>query len=157
MEVQIVARRVAWLATLALASASAGCAARGPPALPDPPADLRAEPAHGRIAARIRVIGRVIDGEGKPQAGARVRMHAHPRSLCRGGRGAWDETVSRPDGWFLRTLYFYSLVRTRSCVSVWAELRVGSSVARDSISDLLADFLERGAVDTVRVQLVLRP
>lgn len=114
------------------------------------PADLaESDTDRRRVAARIRVVGTVVDGSGIPVVGATVHMEAHPRRRCVGGRGALGDTTVRPDGWFIKTLYFYSLPTTPSCLTVRVHPPEGSLLSPDSTTDLMSEFRHGASIDTV--------
>lgn len=144
-------------AALALAVLAAACASGSPRTFDPPPLGLAVDSGPVHIAARIRVIGRVVDQDGGPVRGAEVHVRAHTRRACAGGVGAMGTVRTRPDGWFAKTLYFYSLREVRACVAVVATPAAGSGLAVDSVRDLWTAFLERGAIDTVLTTLTLHP
>lgn len=132
-----------------------GCAASLP--APEVPHDL-ADPdiVRRRIAARIRVVGSVLDEAGRPVPGATVHVEAHPRPRCVGGRGAIGDARVRADGWFIRTLYFYSLPATPSCLTFLVQPPAGSRLQPDSLGDVSSEFRHGAAIDTVIVHFRLR-
>lgn len=139
---------VAMAAALPLACASA--------AEPSPPRDLldfEIEPP--RIASRIRVMGHVTDPAGEAVVGADVFVQAYIRRTCLGGRAAEGHVRTRHDGWFIRTLYFYSLPSTRTCVVVHVTPPAGSGLAVDSLGNLTSEFRHGRDVDTVLVRVRL--
>lgn len=124
------------------------CASANP--RPSLPADLvESETERRRVAARIRVMGTVVDGSGNPVPGAVVHVEAHPRSRCVGGRGALGDATVRPDGWFIKTLYFYSLPTTPSCLTVRVRPPNGSRLSPDSRTDIMSEFRHGASIDTV--------
>ncbi|MDX1394955.1 MAG: hypothetical protein R3195_11200 [Gemmatimonadota bacterium] len=143
------------LVVVALIAGLVGCASGRPPPGAPPP-DLRDDTIErGRIASRLHVLGTVHDRQGNPVIGAAVRVHAHPRPRCIGGRGAFGTVRVRDDGWFMKTLYFYSLPSTPSCVVVSVTPPSGSTLMPDSVSDLMSEFRHGAEVDTVLVRMTL--
>ncbi|WP_157118769.1 carboxypeptidase-like regulatory domain-containing protein [Azohydromonas lata] len=78
------ARRAAWLPAMALALAAAGCVGCARQAQPQVPAGVGGGPG-AAVAAAQGVSGRVVDGAGRPVAGALIEarsLERPPRPLA---------------------------------------------------------------------------
>lgn len=85
-----------------------------------------------------------------PLACASAARPAPPRDLL-----DFEIDPPRIDGWFIRTLHFYSMPSTPTCVTVSVTPHAGSALASDSTGNLMSEFRHGRDVDTVLVRFRL--
>jgi hypothetical protein len=102
------------------------------------------------------LVGRVLDGSGRPAAAAQVRAYSAPDAGCHSLDTDFGFVVAEDDGGFVMELAS-GHVQDSVCVLVFARPSLGVDMPENSDTSLLVlDFRDNFAPDTARVELVLR-